>query len=182
MIILLSVRYIVVMVEKHNFHIPRLQFVLLPSRFSLSNSPPGYLGIHTTSLCLASHHAPSAPGALSIPSLRTLGPHISPAPLLSLLDPLPGKCPLASNSQLVPCRGYWVHSNHGNLLKARNTQFVLASHPFSVRTPFYWLAYTARWIYLFEKDIRYSVQRKGCVFLPSFVPSKRAHTPREHTV
>ena len=96
------------MVEKHNFHIPPLQFVLLPSLFSLSfsDSPPGYLGIHTTSLCLASHHAPSAPGALSIPSLWTLGPHISPAPLLPLLDPLPGKCPLASNSQLVPCRGY----------------------------------------------------------------------------
>ena len=104
MVILLSVRYNIVRVEKKFSHSSSAVRTLAFSFLSLSNFPPGYLGIHTTPLCLASHYAPSAPGALSIPSLRTLGPHIPPAPLLPLLDPLPGKCPLASNSQLVPCR------------------------------------------------------------------------------
>lgn len=54
------------------------------SFLSLSFFPSGHLGIHTTSLCLPSHHAPSAPGALSIPSLQTLGPYISLPPLNSL--------------------------------------------------------------------------------------------------
>lgn len=157
------------MVEKHNFHIPPLQFVLLPSHFSLSLSlsvfPSGHLGIHTTSLCLPSHHAPSAPGALSIPSLQTLGPYNSPPPLISL---------------------YWIHFPANALRRPTPNWFHVGDIEFTVtmatssrqgtlslswRTPFCWLAYTSRWIYLFQKDIRYSVQRKGCVFLPSFVPT-----------
>lgn len=89
LIILRSICYIIVMVEKHNFHIPLLQFVLLPSLFSLSLYLP--LGILRYTHCLS----------LSRPSMRLRS-------LRRSASQASGPCGYLS-LPLCPSSLYWIH-------------------------------------------------------------------------